>query len=404
MYETQTKLTRLDELHRCQDRSWLSTEDQKRFGVSNPVDTGEGCEGLEGIVPDGAAAQFGGLIQIGQKVSLPGEQFIGLITKLFFSPAGQISYLAIRTARLFGRHKTVPIASVSDVTSTRVLLGINRAQFMELPGYRSDLVIAEEVYRALWKDVVLRMTDYHEIDVRVSDGVITLNGHVITRMNQWRAESAADNILGALEVKSYLIPDDKLTLEIAGALGQMEQVEGCKFFTRVENGLAVLVGEANTTELREQAEQCVSEIPWVRGILNEIHVSGTAPETEELRFLQPLIGKELYFKDGISVTVRKVVINPRNRLVIAVVVMGQIQDPPRKDQSVDHRGKRLSERLMVVSADLLLFLTPSSGFIQINSDDTTQFANYDPSRYITPGKDWLPPYPYCTSEVLFLAD
>ena len=38
MNETLIKQTRLDELDRCQDRTWLSPEEEKRFRVSNPVD------------------------------------------------------------------------------------------------------------------------------------------------------------------------------------------------------------------------------------------------------------------------------------------------------------------------------------------------------------------------------
>ena len=42
----------------------------------------------------------------------------------------------------------VPFASVMDVTSSRVLLAMNKAQFDELPEYRSDRLIAEEVDHA----------------------------------------------------------------------------------------------------------------------------------------------------------------------------------------------------------------------------------------------------------------
>ena len=112
------------------------------------------------------------------------------------------------------------------------MLSINREQFKELPEYQADSTIAEEVDRALWKDVVLRDTDYHEIDVRVRDGIITLNGHVITSMNQWRAETAVKNIPGVLGVKSYLIPDDKLLLKVAEALGQIEQSRNVSFLPK----------------------------------------------------------------------------------------------------------------------------------------------------------------------------
>ncbi len=326
MFETQTAQTRVDELNRCRDGAWLLPEDQNRIGLAYPMNIGEYQGGLVGIEPEALGAHFDGLIHIGQKVFLPGEQLIGLTTRLYFNPSDQVSHLAVRTARLFGRHKMIPIRAVSEVNALRVLLSITREQFEELPEYQSDSIIAEEVDRALWKDVVLRDTDYQEIDVQVRDGIITLNGHVITSMNQWRAETAVKNIPGILGVRSYLIPDDKLTMEVAGALGQMEQDTGSKFFTKVENGVVVLVGEVSSTALRDQAEQCVAEIPWVRGIINEISVPGMVVEPGDQRFLQPLIGKEMLFKDALSVTIQKVVINPNNRRVVAMVVKGRFPD------------------------------------------------------------------------------
>ncbi len=59
---------------------------------------------------------------------------------------------------------------------------------------------------------------------------------------------------------------------------------------------------------------------------------------------------------------------------------------------------------MVLPVRLILHLTRSAGFLLINSTETTQFEDFEPSRYITPDKDWLPPYPYCTDEVLFLSE
>jgi len=404
MFETQTAQTRVDETNRCRDRSWLSIEDEKRFGVVKTVDMGKYDGGLVGIEPYPSNAYFEKSIHISQKVFLPGDQFVGLTTKLFLNPGGQISHLAVRTPGLLGRHKMVPITAVSDITSLRIQLSIARKQFTELPDYQADSFIAEEVDRALWKDIVLRDTDYREVDVQVRDAIITLNGHVLTSMNQWRAETAVKNIPGILGVKSYLIPDDKLTVEVAEALGQMEQGEGSKFFTKVENGVVILVGEVSSTSIRDRAEQCVAKIPWVRGIINEIRVTGIVLDPEEKRFLQPLIGKELVFKDALSVTIRKVVINPHNRRVVAMLVLGWFPDPLRQDQNSEERGETNPERLVVLPVRLIHYLTSSAGFIQINSDQATEYEIYDPSRYISPDKNWLPPYPYCTTEVLFLVE
>jgi hypothetical protein len=52
---------------------------------------------------------------------------------------------------------------------------------------------------------------------------------------------------------------------------------------------------------------------------------------------------------------------------------------------------------------MILRLTRSAGFLQINRTEATQWEDFEPTRYITPEKNWMPPYPYCTDEVLFLA-
>lgn len=201
-----------------------------------------------------------------------------------------------------------------------------------------------------------------------------------------------------------MIPDDKLTQDVAGALGQLEQDTGSRFFTKVENGVAVLMGEVSSTTLRDQAEQCVMQIPWVRGIINEICVPGVVLNPEDQRFLQPLIGNEMLFKDGLSVTIQKVVINPHNRRVVAMVVKGRFQDALRQDQHEYGIEARSPERLMVLPVRLIQNLTRSVGFLKINRAETTQFEDFEPTRYITPEKNWMPPYPYCTDEVLFLAE
>ena len=388
MLETQTEQYMLEETNRCRDRFWLSLDEGEGFVEANPV----------------IDAQFDGKIHTGQKVFLPGDQFIGRITRLFRKPGGQVSYIAVRTARLFGRHKMVPIASVSDVTPLRVLLSIDRDQFMELTGYPTDRFISEEVDRALWKDVVLRDTDYYEIDVQVRDGIITLNGHVITSMNQWRAVTAANNIPGSLGVNSHLIPDDKLTLMVAKALGNFEPVLGNQLFAKVENGLVILIGEVSSTLLRDQAEQCIADIPWVRGIINEIRVTGIVLDPEDQRFLQPGIGKELLFKDGLSVTIQKVIVNPHKRRVVAVVVLGRFPSPLSQELNFQNGEKTNLARLKVLPVSMILHLTRSAGLIRINSTEITENEEYDSSRYITPNQDWLPPYPYCTDEVLFLGE
>lgn len=404
MIETQIAQARMDESSRCRERSWLSIEDEKRFGMQNPIVVDKNSGELDKNELNASSASFDRLIHIGQNVYLPGDQFVGLITKIFLDASRHVSHLAIRTGRILGQHKIVPIKFVREATELRVQLSINHDQFKELSKYQADSAIAEDVDRALWNDVVLRNTDYYQIDVRVRDGIVILNGHVNNSMNQWRAETAVKNIPGNLGIKSFLIPDDKLTLEVAGALGQIEQAENSKFFTKVDNGVALLVGEVSSPSIRDQAEQCAAAIPWVRGVINEIYITGMVIEPGDQRFLQPLIGKELIFKDGLSATIRKVVINPHNRRVVSIVLLGQFPNPLQQKPNSAHPEENNPERLVVIPVGLILHLTRSAGFLQINSTEMTQYEDFVPSRYSTPDSHWLPPYPYCTDDVLFLVE
>lgn len=386
---------RLDELNRCRDRSWFSTLDEDRLVMTNPVNRGENNEEPVGDKPDIPPAQFAGLIRIGQKVSSADHPLIGLTTKLFLNLKGQISYLAVRGDHLFGRHKMVPIAAVSDVTSLRILLSIGREQFQKLPEYRDDQAIAEEVDRALWKDEVLRNTDYKQIEVAVRDGIVLLNGYVISSVNQWRAETAVKNIQGILGVKSFLIADDKLLLKVSSGLINIKQFEGNHIFVQVQNGAVELSGKVISSEIRSDAEQYAACVPGVRGVINNITVPGIDLEPEDQRFIQPLIGERIYFRDGLSGVVRQVMINPSNLRVTDMIIQGQFPESIKDSES------QTADRFAVIPVSTIRYLTKNAGFLLIDSTDSTLYQDFDPFGVVIPDAAWVPPYPYDLDDVRF---
>src|SRR6202142_1576539 len=69
---------------------------------------------------------------------------------------------------------------------------------------KSDAALATEVDQALWKDASFRATDFDNIDVRVSSGIVNLYGHVSSLSNQHRAEKVLQTIPGLLGVNNYL--------------------------------------------------------------------------------------------------------------------------------------------------------------------------------------------------------
>jgi hypothetical protein len=136
-------------------------------------------------------------------------------------------------------------------------------------------------------------------------------------------------------------------------------------------------------------------------VINNIHVLGAERESQDQRFLQPVIGEVIYFLDGISGVVRQVIINPDNRRVVAMILQGQFANQPPELTSTTGSQARSPERLVVVPVDLIRYMTKASGFLHIPSKERQRYMDFDPARFSPPTKGWKAPHPYCPADVLF---
>jgi len=272
------------------------------------------------------------------------------------------------------------------------------------PIQKSDAAIKEYIDHALWQDDVLRAMEYSEFDVRVKNGIIYLNGHIVSTTSRSRIENAMQAIPGILGIKNNLVLDDKLTLEVAASLGKLEHTYDCKFFTGASHGVVSLNGIVSDENVKLLAEKCAASNPNVRGVINNVRVSGTEVDLQVEPFLQPTIGEIVYFLDGISGFVKQVIINPNNRRVIAMTIQGKFTDRRYELHSLTDGKAPPPEQLVAVPMSVVRYLTRTSGFLNINSSETNRFMDFDPGTFIVPKKDWVPPYPYCPDDVLFPAE
>ena len=219
--------------------------------------------------------------------------------------------------------------------------------------------------------------------------------------NQSRIENAIQSIPGIQEIKNNLVLDDKLTMEVAGSLAKLEHTFNCKFFTGVSHGAVVLRGEVSSIDVRMSAEQSAASHSKVRDVINFIRVPGVDLGIQDQRLVQPPIGKKMYFLDGISGIVRQVVINPDNRRVVAMTIQGQFDKSRRNLTYSNFSGSRSAEQLLVIPNRVMGHVTKNSGFLTIQSTDSTNYQEFEASLFIAPNIDWQPPYPYCTDDVLF---
>jgi hypothetical protein len=165
--------------------------------------------------------------------------------------------------------------------------------------------------------------------------------------------------------------------------------------------VVLLSGNVNDAKLILLAEKCASSNPNVRGVINSIRVEGGDLDLQSQPFLQPIIGEEIFFLNGVSGLVKQVIINPDNRCVIAMTVQGHFTDQRQELKSFNNGEARLPERLIVIPMNLIRYLTRDSGFLYINSDERERYENFEPALFRMPNSGWAPPYPYCTKEVLF---
>ncbi len=269
------------------------------------------------------------------------------------------------------------------------------------PIQKTDAAIQESMNNALWNNSVLRALDYHQIDVQVKNGVGYLNGHIASTISQSRIKNALRAISGLLEIKNNLVLDDKLTIEVAASLGKLEHTYACKFFTGVTHGVVLLNGEVSHSDVRDCAEQCAANHPQVRGVVNYIRVTGVDLGAQDHRVIQPPIGKKFYFRDGISGIVRNVVINPDNRRVVAMTIQGHFEEFRRKLTFSNIRSSQSVEQLLVIPMSAVGHVTRNSGFLTIQSTDSTKYQKFDASHFTIPNTEWVPPYPYCPADVLW---
>jgi hypothetical protein len=228
-----------------------------------------------------------------------------------------------------------------------------------------------------------------------------LSGHIVNTSSRNRIEHALRGIPGIQGFQNDLVLDDQLTNQVAASLGALEHTYDCKFFTGASHGLVSINGTVPDENVKSLAEKCAADHPNVRGVVNHIHVSGKTSGFPHQPFLQPLLGEIIYFLDGQSGVVRQVVMNPNNRRVIAMIILGGSVDPVHKNQSLNKGGVQPPEWLMVIPMDMVRYLTRDSGFLRINSTERGRNLDLNPASFISPGAGWTPPYPYCPEDVLF---
>jgi osmotically-inducible protein OsmY len=338
-------------------------------------------------------------IAVGQQVFCS-DGHPGWIAHLLPSINGWIGAFVIQTRGWWRRKVVIPIDYIDHIDDEIVYLSISKSELKKLPTYRPDSILVAAVIQALWKDSLFRRTEYRYIHVDVENGIVYLSGYVSSPSMSAGAEKAARKADGIWKVENQLAIDSEMTQTVSQAIGNDPRTKKARIFVGVNNGFVTLTGEASDLTSRSAAQEQAVAIPNVRGVLNSIRVPGAEIDLEDQRALQPVIGAGIYAKDIIIGSVEKVVINPDNRLVSAILAHAIFPDSGQAWSNWLRNERPYLERRIIIPIEMVQNQSEASVFLTVKAAEAADFEVFDPISYSSPDQNWQPLYPYKDTEIL----
>ena len=147
---------------------------------------------------------------------------------------------------------------------------------------KSDAEIRDDVIDELRWDPQIPEPD--AIGVAVTDGAVTLTGHVATYAQKQAAARAAERVEGvkavANEIKVELAGMGRDDADIATAIARIldwdVQIPEGTVHARVENGWVILAGEVGYDFQRGEVDRMVRQVRGVTGVTNAITINPPA--------------------------------------------------------------------------------------------------------------------------------
>lgn len=172
--------------------------------------------------------------------------------------------------RGMGGNVIVPANALQQVSASGV--SITSAH---LTGFRPDSELRERVLSAIQSYARLRV-DLAGIDVTAIDGVVWLRGYVSSEMNRRLVGDLVGGVEGIGELHNELITDPELAAVISSALARDPRTAEERIGVYPILGTVRLRGAVRTATAREAAEQLVSAVHGVGGLVNELRVNPNA--------------------------------------------------------------------------------------------------------------------------------
>lgn len=199
----------------------------------------------------------------------------------------ELAYLVVHHLRP-GQNTLLRQNFVTDIGTGLVKVNIPDTTLNELPPYRPDDVLQQEVEAILF-DLTPLHVDLKGITARVLDSVLYLDGNISSSL---RGDIASDQVLGVpglLEIKNNLVGDDRLAADLAMALGSDPRTRDLPIGVYPRLGVVRLSGAVHNAQQKAAAEEIAKGFPGVRSVINDLIVD---PKADILHVMSPAEGGE----------------------------------------------------------------------------------------------------------------
>jgi osmotically-inducible protein OsmY/uncharacterized protein YrrD len=204
---------------------------------------------------------------------------VGAVDHVLVDPdSGDIEHVVVDRG-LLARSLIIPASDVKEVAEDAVLVDLGDDDLNELPRYRPPgeaSILAE-----LQDQLEAAPSDFRDVEAVLDGGILQLSGTVPTIASKRRAEAAARSIDGVVDVENTLSTDTAIASRVTIALADDSRTELADIDVASDRGIITLVGQVDSAEIREAAEEVAESQSGVVEVINDLEV-GPDEDTEAL--------------------------------------------------------------------------------------------------------------------------
>ncbi len=183
---------------------------------------------------------------------------------------GELAYIVAHHLRA-GQDVLLPQKFVSALSADRITVDVPEAALKDLPPYRTDSALQEEVEARLYDFTPLHV-DLPAIRRRVLDSVLYLDGNISSSLRSDIVTDQAAGVPGLMEINNNLVADDTLAADLAMALGRDPRTRDLPIGVYPRLGVVRLSGAVHNSQQKSAASEIIRNFPGVRSVDNTLVV------------------------------------------------------------------------------------------------------------------------------------